>query len=217
MDFTPGLAACTASQFIVHILSGQWGVKCLIAGYDHRFGHNRTDGFEQYVAYGRSCGMEVLLAAAYEMDNTAVSSSMIRHLLSTCRIEEANRLLTYPFRLKGRVVEGCQVGRTLNFPTANIEVDRPNKVWPGDGVYAVWVYVHDKRYKGMLAIGNRPTMKGVQTTIEVHLLHFDQTIYNQIIEVEFMHYLRNNITFDNPEALKAQLHKDQQQTEEKLR
>jgi riboflavin kinase/FMN adenylyltransferase len=212
MDFTPELAACPASRFIVHILSGQWGVKCLLTGYDHRFGHNRTDGFEQYVAYGRTCGMEVLPATAYETDNGVVSSSRIKQLLSTCSVEEASRLLSYPYRIKGWVVEGQRIGRTLGFPTANIEVDDPSKVWPGTGVYAVWVYVNDMRYKGMLTIGNRPTMKGGQTTIEVHLIDFSQMIYHQTIEVEFVYFLRDNKKFENLEALKTQLGIDQQQT-----
>ena len=210
MDFTPEMATCSASDFIVNYLSSQWHVQCLLVGYDHRFGHNRTDGFEQYVAYGKTCGMEILCASSYERDSEKVSSSKIRQLLSECRVVEATGLLSYPYRLKGQVVGGNQVGRTLGFPTANIAINNPLKVVPGMGVYAVWVYIDNMRYKGMLSIGNRPTLHGEQTTVEVYILNFTDTIYNESIEVEFMQYLRDNQKFDNPEALKAQLHKDRQ-------
>ena len=216
IDFTPELAACSASDFIVKILSDQWHVQCLLAGYDHRFGHNRTDGFEQYVTYGKTCGMEILSASSYEKDSKKISSSKIRQLLSECRVEEAANLLSYPYRLKGHVVGGYQVGRTIEFPTANIEIDDPLKVKPGSGVYAVWVYIDNVRYKGMLSIGNRPTLNGEQTSIEVHILHFSDTVYNQSIEVEFIYYLRANQKFENTQALKAQLIKDCQQIEKIL-
>ena len=216
MDFTPELAACPASDFIVKILSEQWGVRCLLIGYDHRFGHNRSDGFEQYVEYGKACRMEIIHTLSYNQDEKAISSSQIRQLLADCRVEEAAGLLTYPYRLKGHVVSGYQIGRTLGFPTANMEIDEPCKVLPGVGVYAVWVYVDEVRYKGMLTIGNRPTLNGKHVSIEVHLLHFSAMIYRQSIEVKFMHYLRENIKFENPEALKAQLNKDRQRVEEIL-
>ena len=217
MDFTHELAACPAYDFIVKILAEQWNVRCLLTGYDNRFGHNRSDGFEEYVEYGEACGMEILRASSYIRDEHAVSSSKIRQLLSECRVEEAAGLLSYPYRLKGRVVGGHQIGRKLGFPTANMEIDKPCKVRPGMGVYAVWVFVNDIRYRGMLSIGNRPTMNGKQEGIEVHLLNFSETIYRQSIEVEFMHYLRENVKFENPEALAIQLNKDRQQVEELLK
>ena len=217
MDFTPGLAACPAYDFIVKILSQQWHVRSLLIGYDHRFGHNRTDGFDEYMEYGKSCGMEIVHASSYNRNERAVSSSQIRQLLSERRVEEAARLLTYPYRLKGTVVRGCQEGRKIGFPTANLEINDSCKVWPGMGVYAVWVYTGKARYKGMLAIGNRPTMGGTQVTVEVHLLHFSGMIYKQSIEVEFIQYLRENRKFDHPEALQAQLRKDQLQVEALLK
>jgi len=216
MDFTPEMAACTASGFIAQYLSEKWHVQCLLVGYDHRFGHNRTAGFEQYVEYGKACGMEVLRAASFEKDAEKVSSSKIRQLLAECRVEEAACLLSYPYRLKGQVVTGNGVGRTIGFPTANIAIDDPLKIQPGQGVYAVWVTIDNVRYKGMLSIGNHPTWHGGQTTIEVHILHFAQTIYNQQIEVEFIRFLRDNNKFENVEALKAQLTKDRCQVEEIL-
>lgn len=217
MDFTPELAACSAYDFIVKNLSQQWQVRSLLIGYDHRFGHNRTDGFDEYVEYGKSCGMEILRTSSYNRKERAVSSSQIRQLLLERRVEEAARLLTYPYRLKGYVVRGRQEGRKMGFPTANLDIENSCKVWPGMGVYAVWVYVGKAHYKGMLAIGTRPTMGGEQVSVEVHLLHFSETIYQKSVEVEFMYYLRENIKFETPEALKAQLDKDRLRVEELLK
>ena len=216
MDFIPKMATCSASDFIVKYLSEQWHVQCLLVGYDHRFGHNRTDGFEQYVEYGKTCEIDVLRASPYEKDSEKVSSSKIRQLLSECRVEEAAGLLSYPYRLKGHVVGGDQVGRTLGFPTANIAIDDPLKIWPGMGVYAVWVTIDNVRYKGMLSIGDRPTLNGKQISIEVHILHFFDTIYDQSIEVEFISYIRDNHKFENIQTLQDQLNKDRQQAEEQL-
>ena len=217
MDFTPELAACTAHDFIAKILSEQWHVSSLLIGYDHRFGHHRADGFDEYVEYGKSCGMEIMQVSSYNRKERAVSSSQIRQLLSECRVEEAAKLLTYPYRLKGYVVHGRQVGRTFGFPTANIEIKEPLKIWPGMGVYAVWVYVSKARYKGMLAIGNRPTLDGEQVSVEVHILHFSKEIYKNKIEVEFMYYLRDNKKFENPETLIVQLKQDRLQVEKILK
>ncbi|MDR3267465.1 MAG: riboflavin biosynthesis protein RibF [Tannerella sp.] len=216
LDFTPTVAARTAQDFITETLSGQWHVQTLLIGYDHRFGHQRSDGFEQYVTYGAACGMEILRAPVYDTETGAVSSSKIRRLLSDCHVEEVSHMLTYAYRLKGHIVSGYQIGRKLGFPTANIEVDEPYKVWPGMGVYAVWVHLDGARYKGMLSIGNRPTLNGKQIAIEVHLLHFSGLIYRQCIEVEFIRYLRANRKFEHLDALKAQLQDDFRQVEELL-
>ena len=217
LDFTLELAFCTAYDFIVKILSEQWHVRSLLIGHDHRFGNNRTDGFDEYVEYGKACGMEIVQASSYNRCGSAVSSSQIRQLLSECWVEDAAMLLTYPYRLKGKVVYGTQIGRVLGFPTANIAVNEPYKVWPGQGVYAVWVYVCNGRYKGMLTIGDRPTMNGTQMSIEVHILHFSHDIYYRNIEVEFMCYLRDNRKFENPEALIKQLKQDRLQIETLLK
>jgi riboflavin kinase/FMN adenylyltransferase len=216
MDFTPALAALPAHDFITGLLAKRWRVRCLLAGYDHRFGCGRTDGFEQYVTSGQACGMDVIQATAFRTaEDGVVSSTKIRHLLSNCRVTEAARLLTYAYRLKGHIVSGHQVGRKIGFPTANIQVDEPFKVWPGMGVYAVWVYIEKERYRGMLSIGNRPTVEGGsrQVSIEVHLLGFSGTVYQQDIEVEFVHYLRENRKFDSLEALRTQLIEDRRQVE----
>ena len=151
LDFTPALARLTAREFIER-LAAEWGVSTLVVGYDHRFGRDRAEGFEAYVAHGRTVGMEVVRGVPYLLeDGTAVSSSRIRALLTECRVEEAARMLTVPYRLRGHVVGGQQIGRTMGFPTANLSVDEPLKVLPGDGVYAVRAWLRGTAYRGMLS------------------------------------------------------------------
>ncbi|MDR1455014.1 MAG: riboflavin biosynthesis protein RibF [Tannerella sp.] len=216
LDFTPAMARLSAREFMTDVLARQWGVQTLWVGYDHRFGHNRADGFEAYVAYGAACNMEVLRAPLLDTGAGAVSSSRIRRLLADCRVEEAAQELTYAYRLKGHVVSGCRIGRELGFPTANIAVDERFKVWPGMGVYAVRVYLDGDRYKGMLSIGDRPTLDGKDVAIEVYLLHFSGCIYRRSMEVEFIHHLRPNRKFDGLDALRTQLAEDCRITDELL-
>lgn len=208
LDFTLELAYLTAEQFITSVLSHQWRVKTLFVGYDHRFGRDRADGFVQYVHYGAACGMEVLEALRFVEDKVAVSSSEIRKQLALGKVEMAARLLTHPYQLKGHIVHGKKVGRTLGFPTANIRVDEAFKALPREGVYAVWVALKGEKHKGMLYIGRRPTLDNGALTMEVHILDFQEDIYASEIKVSFMHYVRDDIRFRSLEELKEQLKRD---------
>ncbi len=211
LDFTLELSRLTAKEFITTLLAGQLHVDTLLIGYDHRFGHNRKDGFEQYVTYGKTCGIRVIKAKRYSEGEAAISSSEMRKLLAECRVEEAAHLLTYPYALKGTIVSGYQVGRKLGFPTANIQVDDPFKIIPGIGVYAVQVYLNGKRYKGMLYIGNRPTLdNGDNITLEVNILNFSGDIYNNEITVAFIQHVRGDIKFNTLDQLIDQLKKDRE-------
>ena len=210
LDFTPALARLTAREFIER-LAAEWGVSTLVVGYDHRFGRDRAEGFEAYVAHGRAVGMEVVRGVPYLLeDGTAVSSSRIRALLTECQVEEAARMLTVPYRLRGHVVGGQQIGRTMGFPTANLSVDEPLKVLPGDGVYAVRAWLRGTAYRGMLSIGNRPTISNRPTAVEVHLLGFSGDVYGEALEVEFIRHLRANRRFDSLDALREQLERDRE-------
>lgn len=211
LDFTVSLSRLTAREFISTVLAEQFHVKTLLIGYDHRFGRDRADGFEQYVRYGAECGIEVIQATPYQGGRIAVSSSEIRRLLACGKVKEAADLLTYPYQLKGKIVSGYKVGRTLGFPTANIQVEEPFKVIPGIGVYAVWVYLEGKRYKGMLYIGARPTLNnGDNMTLEVNILHFSGDIYREEITVAFMQHIREDIKFGSLDELRAQLARDRE-------
>ena len=216
LDFTPDISQLTAREFMNRLLKERYQVKCLVIGYDHRFGHNRSEGFEDYVCYGKEIGIEVIRAQAYTSDieigtarNIPVSSSLIRKLLHEGEVEIAARCLKYEYFLDGTVVGGYQVGRKIGFPTANLSVDDPDKLIPADGVYAVWVEVEGERYKGMLYIGDRPTLNnGKDISMEVNILDFSGDIYNDSIRVSFVQYVRRDIKFDSLEELKAQLEKD---------
>lgn len=206
MDFSEELSRLSAKAFITQVLKQRLQVKTLLIGYDHRFGHDRADGFEQYVIYGAECGMEVLKASPFETEQVTVSSSTIRHKLLHGEVSDAAKLLSYPYRLTGHIVDGYKIGRKLGFPTANIVVDDPNKIVPAVGVYAVWVYVEGEKHKGMLYIGDRPTLQnGTNITLEVNILNFNRDIYNNRITVAFVSYVRGDYKFNSLEELKDQL------------
>lgn len=217
LPFTEALSRLSADEFITLILADKLQVKTLLIGYDHRFGHHRTDGFEQYVTYGARCGMQVLKASQYTENEAHVSSSAIRRLLKAGDVEAAAHLLTYPYRLKGTIVRGYQIGRKMGFPTANIRVDDPDKLIPGIGVYAVRVLLDAVCRKGMLYIGKRPTLENGDTiSLEVNILDFEGDIYNHEIEVEFLYRVREDIKFDSIEALTEQLRRDRDTVEKLL-
>jgi riboflavin kinase/FMN adenylyltransferase len=211
LDFTVELAQLTAETFITSVLSRQWRVKTLFVGYDHRFGRDRADGFTQYVHYGAACGMEVLEAPRFVEDAVAVSSSGIRKQLALGKVDMAARLLSYPYQLKGHIVQGNRIGRTLGFPTANIRVDEAFKALPREGVYAVRVALQGETHKGMLYIGRRPTLDNGAITLEVHIMDFQGDIYANEISVSFIHYVRADIRFRSLEELKEQLKRDKMQ------
>ncbi|MDR3253328.1 MAG: bifunctional riboflavin kinase/FMN adenylyltransferase, partial [Tannerella sp.] len=236
MDFTIELASLTAQTFISEILAAQWKVKALLIGYDHRFGHNRSEGFDEYVIYGMASGMEIIKTESYnetdaareignidEIDKVgkvgevgeagkageagitgiAVSSSTIRRYLANGNVAAAARLLGYRYRIKGKVVEGFKIGRSLGFPTANIAIDDPCKAIPADGLYAVTVNVASQTFKGILYIGSRPTFDmDSARTVEVNIFDFSADIYNKTISIEFVEYVRKDLKFDSPEALR---------------
>ena len=221
LNFTPDISRLTAQEFMTQVLKERYQVKCLVIGYDHRFGHNRSEGFEDYVRYGKAIGIEVIRARActnnIEADTAnpvPVSSSLIRNLLHQGKVDLAADCLGYEYFLDGTVVGGYQVGRKIGFPTANLSVDDPDKLIPSDGVYAVWVTVDGKTYKGMLSIGYRPTIQnGTNRTIEVNILHFHSDIYDKFIRLTFVKRTRPELKFDSIDELIVQLHKDEEEIE----
>jgi riboflavin kinase/FMN adenylyltransferase len=212
LDFTPEMAKLSAYEFIKTVLSEKYHVKTLLVGHDHRFGHNRTDGFAEYKKYGESLGMTVIEAKRYfTTEFSRISSSEVRLALERGEVERANKLLTYPYSLQGKVMNGFKVGRKIGFPTANLSPNDPAKIVPAHGVYAVRVHWNGNVYKGMMNIGTRPTLdNGYHTSLEVHILDFSQDIYNQTITVEFIQKIRDEQKFNGIEALIEQLKKDRQ-------
>ncbi|MBB4038336.1 riboflavin kinase/FMN adenylyltransferase [Dysgonomonas hofstadii] len=208
LDFTVEISGLSAREFMSDILKNKLSVDTLIIGYDHRFGHNREDGFEDYKRYGQEIGMEVIRAAELP-GGEHVSSSRIRRLLGEGQVRKASELLSYNYTISGKIVEGFKVGRTIGFPTANIQVWETYKVIPAFGVYAVYVHVDGQRYDGMLYIGRRPTLhNGNNISVEVNLFGFNGDLYNKSLTAEFLDFVRADEKFPDVETLKAQIQKD---------
>lgn len=208
LDFTPEMSMMTARQFMQTVLKEQMGVGALIIGYDHRFGHNREEGFEDYVKIGHELGIDVKSASAFEENHITVSSSLIRQNLLQGRVDDAEVLLGRPYQISGTVVGGFQVGRKIGYPTANINVSK-EKLLPCDGVYAVIAKVDGKEFGGMLNIGCRPTFDNGKRSIEVNLFDFSADIYSEQISIQFISYLRSEKRFENADQLILQLASDE--------
>jgi riboflavin kinase/FMN adenylyltransferase len=199
-------------EFVAQILVKQLNIQKIIIGYDHKFGKNRAADFNDLIAFGKEFGFEVEEISAKQVDEVAVSSTKIRHSLLEGNISLANAYLGYSYMLSGIVVKGNQLGRTIGFPTANIEVSENYKLIPKNGVYVVSAIVNNQTIFGMMNIGIKPTLGDNVPTIEVHLLDFSEDIYCQEIQVNVIERLRDEQKFESFEALKSQLEIDKTNT-----
>lgn len=212
LPFTHELSLLSAKEFM-QLLHDKFNIKTLVIGYDHRFGHNRSESFEDYCRYGKELDIYIERARAYTDGEAKISSSVIRQLLKEGNVNLAATFLGYNYFLDGTVVDGYKVGRKIGFPTANLQVDCPDKLIPSEGVYAVYVYVEGKKWAGMLNIGHRPTLNnGMNLSIEVNILEFSDNIYHKEMRIEFVEYLRAEEKYDTIDALIAQMHKDREKT-----
>lgn len=210
LDFTVEISQMPARQFMQEILKDRLNINTLIIGYDHRFGYNREESFPEYKRYGDEIGIDVIEAKELPGDDH-VSSSRVRKLLGEGYVRKAARLLSYNYTISGKIVEGFKVGRTIGFPTANIQVWETYKVIPAFGIYAVYVHVEGKKYDGMLYIGKRPTLhNGDNVSIEVNLFNFDDDLYNKELTAEFLEFIRPDELFSNIDTLKEQIMKDKE-------
>jgi len=210
LDFTQEMSQLSAEDFIKKILKQKLHLDTLLIGYDHRFGHNREDGFEQYVQYGKEAGIEVLQAKELS-SSQHISSSRIRRLLGEGDIKKANELLGYNYTISGKIIEGFKVGRTIGFPTANIKIWEDYKVIPAFGVYAVYVLTVEEKYGGMLYIGKRPTLhNGDDISLEVNIFDFDGDLYGKALTVEFIEFVRPDEKFQSLEILRENIRHDKE-------
>ncbi len=210
LDFSIEMSKLSAYDFLNNILFKQLNVKTLLVGHDHRFGHNRTDGFPEYEKYGEQIGIQAIQATRLSLpDCTHISSSDIRLALKNADIKLTNKLLGYNYTITGKVTDGLKIGRKLGFPTANIEVTDTEKQIPTKGVYAVKVQIEKVWLNGMLNIGNRPTIdNSKKRSIEVNIFDFENDIYNKNIKVSFICKIRDEHKFDSLDELIAQLNQD---------
>lgn len=229
LHFDHEMQMMSAEDFMRNVLLNIYNVRVLIIGYDHHFGHDRSEGFADYVRYGKKMGIEVIqcqqFTASIDPSHTASidssqtanidslttsltpSSTLARQSLLSGDIATATSVLGYPFFLQGTVVEGFQNGRKMGFPTANLSVDE-EKIIPGNGVYLVRVGTH----YGMLNIGTRPTLdNGSSRSIEVHIFDFEGDLYNRPLRIELLRFIRKERKFDNLAQLQMQLTEDERQ------
>lgn len=212
LHFDTQMAQLSAYEFMRQVLHEKYGVAMLLTGYDNRFGHNRAEGFADYVRYGEEMGMEVRQNTPIYIDGLRVSSSLIRRLIVEGNITEASNCMGHPYSITGSVAHGFQEGRRIGFPTANIVPESAEKLVPGNGVYATRVSVEGGEWMpAMLNIGTNPTFQRQQTTIEAHIIGFEGDIYGRKVRVEFGRKLRDEQRFESVEALQKQLEADKKE------
>jgi riboflavin kinase/FMN adenylyltransferase len=212
IPFTREFSQLSSTEFIHDILVNTIGTNKLVIGYDHHFGKNREGSFEQLMENGPHYGFEVEEIPRQDVDHIGVSSTKIRAALEEGDVQTAEHFLGRPYSLSGRVIMGDRIGRTLGYPTANLEIDSAHKLVPADGIYAVTVKREHRMHKGMLYIGTRPTIAGTGRNIEVHLFDFNQDIYGETLTVFFHARTRGDMKFENLEQLKLQLERDKEET-----
>ena len=216
VGFGPDIAGMTARRFMEEILRDSFGVRCLVVGYDNRFGRNREDGFGQYEAYGRELGMEVVECGPLVAGGVNISSSHVRRLLSAGNVSAAAAALGRDYTLAGTVVEGRRVGRDIGFPTANLKPSCAMKTVPARGVYAAVAEVGGGKWPAMVNIGTKPTFGSFSTTVEAHLVGFSGDLYGRPMEIAFKERLRDEVEFRSPAELAARLEQDRRITKDIL-
>ena len=210
IPFTKKFSKISAKKFIKQYLIKKINTYHLIIGFNHQFGKKGKGNYTVLKKYADKFNFTIEQLSAVLVDKEKVSSSIIRESLENGNLEIANNYLGYEYLLKGIIVKGKKIGRTIGFPTANIELEDRCKLIPKDGVYAVFVSYEGHIYKGMLNIGYKPTMKDQASRkyIEVHILDFNKDIYNQKITIIFVSRIRDEKKFEGIEMLKTQLEKD---------
>lgn len=208
--FSLAFSRTSVETYVRDILVRGIGVHKLVIGYDHHFGRNREGSLENLRKAAPLNGFEVEEIPARMIDDVNVSSTKIRNALKEGRVEAANEFLGYPYAVPGRVVKGNEIGRSLGFPTANLQPQDPVKLIPGDGVYAVKVHFEDRLYHGMANIGRRPTVAApdAPSVTEVHIFGFSSDLYGKNLRLTFHGRIRDEVKFEDTEALREQIEKD---------
>jgi riboflavin kinase/FMN adenylyltransferase len=214
ISFTYEFSRQSPREFYENYVVRGSGVSEVVVGYDHMFGRDREAGIEELVKMGKEFDFSVFAVHPFTIDGTPVSSTRIRKALEEGNVEAANALLGYPYAVRGTVVHGDgRGGATFGYPTANLQLQRDDKVVPGRGVYVVGVRVGERRLHGMMNIGFRPTVaEGGALTLEAHLFDFSGDLYGRTLEVSFLHRLREEKKFGSLQELIVQLDKDREES-----
>ncbi|NBL64684.1 bifunctional riboflavin kinase/FAD synthetase [Flavobacterium sp. NST-5] len=211
--FSQEFSEMSAEDFVTKVLVETFNIQKIIIGYDHRFGKKRAADINDLIVFGKKYNFEVEQIEAQEINDISISSTKIRNAINEGEIELANKYLGYHFFFTGIVVEGKKLGRTINFPTANISLSENYKLVPAQGVYIVKSEIKGKVLHGMMNIGTNPTVGENHQTIEVHFLNFNENIYNQEIQISVLKKIRHQEKFSSLDALKQQLEQDRDVTE----
>lgn len=210
VPFTEAFANQPAEDYIKNFLMDKLHPHTIIIGYDHRFGRNRLGGYQMLENKAAIYGYRIVEIPKHILENISISSTNIREAILHHDIATADTLLGYEFFFSGIVIHGDKLGRKLGYPTANLHLQDEEKIIPGDGIYAVYARVEgsEKKYKGMMSIGFRPTVDGKKRVVEVNIFDFDKEIYGQQLTVFVKKFLREEKKFDSLEALVKQIDQD---------
>jgi riboflavin kinase/FMN adenylyltransferase len=213
IKFTPEFSKTHAKDFYKDIIYAKTGICDLVVGFDHMFGRNREGDFGTLQELGRELNFSIHKVEEIDVDGIKVSSTNIRHFLAEGDVEKANRLLGHKYGFEGLVIEGDKSGRTLGYPTANLEPTSQSKLIPGDGVYCVKLELNSETFYGMMNIGFRPTLtEGIKKVIEVNIFDFNRDIYGEKLYVYFLTRLRSEIKFNSKDELINRLHQDKEES-----
>ncbi len=214
LDFNKEFSKMHACDFVKEILVNKIGTKHLLVGYNHHFGNRGEGDFNTIVQCSESFDFKVEQVQGLRTEESAISSSIIRKALSEGRLDAANSMLGYSYSISGEVVSGKKIGRSLGFPTANINPDDKHKLIPANGVYAVEVQIRGDEYQGMLSIGTNPTVNNnsADRSIEVNIINFEKDIYGENITVRLRKWLREEKKFKGLTELSEQMETDKQDT-----
>lgn len=206
--FDEAFSNLSAEEFVKDVLVDKLNIHKIIIGHDHRFGKNRTADINDLIAFGKKYSFEVEQINAHEIDEIAISSTKIRKALIEGNIKLANQYLGYSYYISGKVVEGKKIGRTIGYPTANIQINENYKLLPKNGVYVVSSEIDNVLYFGMMNIGKNPTIGENDQSIEVHFFNLNEDIYNKNLQILILEHIREEQKFNSLSELQAQLDKD---------
>ena len=209
LPFSSEFAQLSPENYISQIIHRGIGAKKVVIGYDHKYGHNGSGSFELMQNYGKRMGFEVEQVSALTIDEKEISSTKIRNSIAQGNIETANKFLSYQYFINGNVIAGSQIGRTIGFPTANVQVNSSYKEIPAKGVYSGTVKVDNIDYQAVINIGNNPTINtDLPLSVEVHLLDCTQDIYGKNIRIAFAKKLRDEQQFASLTELQNAIQND---------
>jgi riboflavin kinase/FMN adenylyltransferase len=232
IPFTKEFASTPSDEFIKNYIIDRIHPAVIVVGYDHHFGKNRMGDYEMLCQLGNQYGFETVQVEAQDINEVAVSSTKIRNFLWAGNVKAANELLGYPYSVTGTVVVGNRIGRTIGFPTANLDIPNEFMMINNPGVYACRTMIDGKSYQAMANTGLRPTIKGLaesgalktensqlstlnsQLLLEVNIFDFDGDLYGKTLKVWFLDRIRDEEKFKGLEALKAQLEQDREKVKE---